>query len=62
MYVCFGYLQHFAAIPSEESKDGDRTTKLIVDPEKIVFWYDGSKATPIANAKLKKHPKLKRAR
>jgi hypothetical protein len=62
MYVCFGYLQHFAATTSEESKDGNMTTKLIVDPEKIVFWYDGSKAMPIANAKLKKHPQLKRAK
>lgn len=62
MYVCFGYLQHFAATPIEESKDGGITTKLIVDPEKIVFWYDGSKATPIANAKLKKNPKLNRAK
>lgn len=50
MYVCFGYLQHFAAItPSQEPKDDISTinTNPIVDPQKIVFWYDGLKATPI---------------
>ncbi|MCX7067937.1 MAG: hypothetical protein NTW85_09635 [Methylococcales bacterium] len=62
MYICFGYLQHFATTESEKSKDGDMTNKHIVDPEKIVFWYDGSKATPIPNPKLEKQPKLNKAK
>ncbi|MFI3190809.1 MAG: hypothetical protein QX190_14770 [Methylococcales bacterium] len=62
MYVCFGYLQNFLASASEESKDRDMTTKHIVDPEKIVFWYDGSKATPIPNPKPEKQPKLNTAK
>jgi hypothetical protein len=44
MYVCFGYLQQFAATPIQASSSD--TTSPRVDPRKIVFWYDGEKATP----------------
>lgn len=46
LYVCFGYLQQYVSTPIQESINNTHT---LVDPKKIVFWYDGPTASPIPN-------------
>jgi hypothetical protein len=40
-----GFLQHIIATPILGNMDSN--TDLEVNPLKIVFWYDGLKATPM---------------
>jgi|GEM_PF-2251519 len=53
IYICFGYLQQLITTPVIENieeyvgvTDTTINTHPAVDPSKIVFWYDGAKATP----------------
>jgi hypothetical protein len=50
LYVCFGYLQQLMSEPNKES--GNNTPSLL-DPKKIVFWYDGATANSPLNKKIK---------
>lgn len=49
MYVCFGYLQHLIAAPIQEQLgfiNPSEQSNPRIDPQKIVLWYEASKATP----------------
>jgi hypothetical protein len=52
MYVCFGYLQQLAGTPIQEFST-DIKANPRVDPRKIVFWYEGAKASLITGSDKK---------
>ena len=61
IYVCFGYLQHLISTPVIQNIEeylGYTTinTTPPVDPQKVVFWYDGAKATSIQTLPINPKP------